>query len=598
MDETAMSGLEFSLKLWTMLADRWDAFSDEDRRWIAASRSLWINEELVNCTRLYSGGSAGLRELRPFFFRLPTSYGEFGEKLRHCGVSDTIGWEKVMVVLHSYAGTVLDPNALSSCLHLLTLVAERMGTRDASTTRTTGGAQLRQMPNITLPDTHGRLRLRKELLWIDRWDIWERLARPGVHLSREWTGHPLHASIGRAGATFFGVESLSVRFGERLLPSSGSGESLVFGESLELEGMLEQMLRAPALGSPVLLVRQAADLKDWEVSILEEGKELMTGIVHVPSSRFIQQTQQAVPFCADVTPHGTVLYVALSHCSKIEICKQLAVYLSTRYSLPHAAMRGLFSVFVEIAENVNLSDLATSFEEAQFGPTPGARVRQKDESLLHLCTLDDAVQEGDIVAVVNAPGDMVYGIVSQVVSENGDDQVVPLRKFWINVGEEQDSEFLSSIVYVYGSHLQSVVPVVPLSAPTHAGPAPTDALSEQKKKSFSEEDTVLAATELLSRVDVNVSSDKKELWVELARRKDAEKVAKKRLEKLESELRRTKSRMDQLEEKQTCPICLTEYADRVVVPCGHRFCHDCVSRLERDSCPTCRTPAQSVVRFF
>jgi hypothetical protein len=597
MDETAMSGLEFSLKLWTMLADRWDAFSDEDRQWIAASRSLWINEELVNCTRLYSGGSAGLRELRPFFFRLPTSYGEFGEKLRHCGVSDTIGWEKVMVVLHSYAGTVLDPNALSSCLHLLTLVAERMGTRDASTTRTTG-AQLRQMPNVTLPDTHGRLRLRKELLWIDRWDIWERLARPGVHLSREWTGHPLHASIGRDGATFFGVEFLSQRFGERILSSSGSGESLVFGESLELEGMLEQMLRAPALGSPVLLVRQAADLKDWEVSIVEEGKELMTSIVHVPSGRFIQQTQKAVPLCADVTPHGTVLYAALSHCSKIEICKQLAVYLSTRYSLPHAAMRGLFSAFVEIAENVSLSDLATSFEEAQFGPTPGARVRQKDESLLHLCTLDDAVQEGDIVAVVNEPGDMVYGIVSQVVKENGDDQVVPLRKFWVNVGEEEDGEFLSSIVYVYGSHLQSVVPVVPLSAPTHAGPAPTDALSEQKKKSFSEEDTVLAATELLSRVDVNVSSDKKELWVELARRKDAEKLAKKRLEELEAELRQTKSRMEQLEEKQTCPICLTEYADRVVVPCGHRFCHDCVSRLERDSCPTCRTPAQSVVRFF
>jgi hypothetical protein len=54
-------------------------------------------------------------------------------------------------------------------------------------------------------------------------------------------------------------------------------------------------------------------------------------------------------------------------------------------------------------------------------------------------------------------------------------------------------------------------------------------------------------------------------------------------------------------EGETCAICLSELgeADRGALDgCNHQFCYDCILKwlAETNSCPTCKRPAQSLMR--
>ena len=45
---------------------------------------------------------------------------------------------------------------------------------------------------------------------------------------------------------------------------------------------------------------------------------------------------------------------------------------------------------------------------------------------------------------------------------------------------------------------------------------------------------------------------------------------------------------DSEEENGTCPICLENYSDCHVSPCGHLFCWSCIQKLKDERCPICR----------
>jgi len=47
-----------------------------------------------------------------------------------------------------------------------------------------------------------------------------------------------------------------------------------------------------------------------------------------------------------------------------------------------------------------------------------------------------------------------------------------------------------------------------------------------------------------------------------------------------------------------CQICVSEDSTHVMVPCGHTMCRQCISKLQRNKCPFCRTNIVSKVRFF
>ncbi|XP_072890441.1 zinc-binding protein A33-like [Hemitrygon akajei] len=54
----------------------------------------------------------------------------------------------------------------------------------------------------------------------------------------------------------------------------------------------------------------------------------------------------------------------------------------------------------------------------------------------------------------------------------------------------------------------------------------------------------------------------------------------------------SKGRVESLTEEVICPVCLDFFTDPVILECGHNFCRSCITRCwereERNSCPECR----------
>lgn len=106
-----------------------------------------------------------------------------------------------------------------------------------------------------------------------------------------------------------------------------------------------------------------------------------------------------------------------------------------------------------------------------------------------------------------------------------------------------------------------------------------------------------AANDLLSRLNVSLSSDFEDLVNEVER-------LKQQLEMAEESRRIAAAQIDEAirdkrdaEDALICAICLEARVNRVLVPCGHIYCGDCVDRLPRAQCPLCRSRIASHSAF-
>ena len=54
---------------------------------------------------------------------------------------------------------------------------------------------------------------------------------------------------------------------------------------------------------------------------------------------------------------------------------------------------------------------------------------------------------------------------------------------------------------------------------------------------------------------------------------------------------------EQREIAKTCPICLDNYSDCHVSPCGHMFCLTCIKKLKDLRCPICRDQMNSIIEY-
>ena len=51
----------------------------------------------------------------------------------------------------------------------------------------------------------------------------------------------------------------------------------------------------------------------------------------------------------------------------------------------------------------------------------------------------------------------------------------------------------------------------------------------------------------------------------------------------------TSAENEQLRSERQCKVCLDNELNRLLTPCGHPLCSECLGRLENHSCPVCRT---------
>lgn len=51
-------------------------------------------------------------------------------------------------------------------------------------------------------------------------------------------------------------------------------------------------------------------------------------------------------------------------------------------------------------------------------------------------------------------------------------------------------------------------------------------------------------------------------------------------------------------DSNSCSICLTNHVNRVLVPCGHTFCDECIANKQTMRCPTCRGTAHQIIKLY
>ena len=108
--------------------------------------------------------------------------------------------------------------------------------------------------------------------------------------------------------------------------------------------------------------------------------------------------------------------------------------------------------------------------------------------------------------------------------------------------------------------------------------------------------------DLLAMLDLPPSLDTQELLRSKLQMQEELAEAQASLKGLRSGMATAQEQLDKYREAFTCQICMDRNADVALVRCGHRFCNDCMGRLQASGansrCAYCRQTYTDTVPFF
>ena len=107
---------------------------------------------------------------------------------------------------------------------------------------------------------------------------------------------------------------------------------------------------------------------------------------------------------------------------------------------------------------------------------------------------------------------------------------------------------------------------------------------------------------MLAMLDVPVSLDQQQLLQAKLQMQEQLNDAQRELKALRGGLTTAEEELEKYKEAFTCQICMDRNANVALVRCGHRFCNECMDRLQASSqnqkCAYCRQTYTDTVPFF
>jgi hypothetical protein len=142
----------------------------------------------------------------------------------------------------------------------------------------------------------------------------------------------------------------------------------------------------------------------------------------------------------------------------------------------------------------------------------------------------------------------------------------------------------TDVVSAFGDALPSAVTVV-----ANGSDEDVAKISASTSAPVASTNIVTAVNDLLSRLNVSLDTSFEELVEENRRLKQqlelAEESRRIAAAQIDEAIREKRDALDSL----VCAICLETRVNRVLVPCGHIYCGNCVDQLRRPKCPLCRS---------
>ncbi len=577
--------------VFAFLQKHWNDFSNKQQRHLRTMRLIPINGRLVRASQLFFNLKA---QVSPLLFEVPRVFGAYDSLLRNLGASDRPSVLRVLNVLNELKDDLgecpLNPNELRAVVNMLRMMIE---TRDE---------KMEQMSKICVPDMNSVLIQRQYVLYVD--DL--SLAKRVQHFSSLRFASPM---LTRNDCESLGIKKLTEVVHEEIeAMSSDISESAKKMEremestmqSIEFARAIASLIRYESHGNQTTTItrseRSIADrLKGWKLRFVSNIRTrlLLRGTKEVArdntSTSFLERESRIVYVkCTDkFTDLVVARLVNRVLGSPLKDVSSIAALIRTE--VIDDDVLGLFGIDVE-----NVSTMSRG--------VAGEKLLKSDESMLRITPVR-TFRNGEVVAWSDEGDVLRYGVVEQ----RDTDSSTGLSRVSVCVNRAINSTktFLSSEIYSFvdrgrggDTKAKKRMSLEILQDDTEVSTKDEDNDGDKKKKKekiVPIPGIMSAVDDILKRAGLSLESEKRELirgHLEL----------KTKLEKTSDELVKKTNALDELrrereeeEKKKICPICLTNNINRVLVPCGHQLCSECVGSLRTRSCPFDRRPIQTHV---
>jgi G3E family GTPase len=108
---------------------------------------------------------------------------------------------------------------------------------------------------------------------------------------------------------------------------------------------------------------------------------------------------------------------------------------------------------------------------------------------------------------------------------------------------------------------------------------------------------VQAISTLLTRANLPIDLDKQKLLEQIQQLRMTSNELQHKLHTQEERCKQLKAKKDSYKNFLLCGVCQEKQSDSALIPCGHVYCLDCISKLHQ-KCPKCRKFFERTITIY
>lgn len=621
--------VEVFQELFKYLQNAWDSLRSDEQRRVANAAIVPIGSSLVKGARLYFHLG---ESLAPLMYEVPRAFGAYDTLFRRLGSKtspDVDDYVALLEDLHAECnGHALNLNELVAVTRIVNLLADTLA--DSSQTLSVSAKK-----RMHLPSSASVMEPLVQMAYNDSPWLCARIDLSNLHVVHPRISTRWCQALGVPGISAVVAEELAMDDVDVLPPCTTLAHVNAVLASQQFANGVRKIItvqqQKATLSEPFGFIpdfdainQRIVALATFDVQYVDTLTSRFVATLDHPLRR-VDVTKSSASMTSlsfvDATAH--VIYVAKrtleAHSSGgLRVAQVIASCVNQLLGgvlQECASVESILSCDVtEIDALLNLLHVCEDTEliVEKLRGVLGEPLTALDQSAIELAPLH-AHLAGELVAV-EVDGSLRYGKIVQE-HEPQDQSDTSVRSYEVKVSKMQTKWYPSSQIYTFRSVChgtssavaadardaaiaERLVTQTAVSAPSDALPASLTARSDlvHAPPSSSSAATVIvpaatvvtAVNDMLARFNVSLSTEYEDLLQENLRLRQrleqAEEGRRVAAAQIDDAIREKKDAQDSL----ICAICLENKVDRVLIPCGHIYCHACVERLPRPSCPICR----------
>lgn len=617
-------------EIFKYLQNQWDELSSQQRKQLEDSPIIPVGSSLVKGSRLFFHLT---EKLAPLMFEVPRAFGAYDALFRHLGSKESPEVQDYVRILRDLylecRGEPLNLNELIAVVRIVSVLASTLADSNQA-------LSVEAKKSIYLPSSSSVLQPILQMAYNDAPWLCARINLTDLHI--------VHPRVSTKCCHILGVPGISTTVKEELnrdgLQASGPSDDVAhfntvlmsqqFGNGLRRIITAQQQKATPSDAFNFtpdfdLLNQRIASLASFQVKSMDSLKSSFIATLQHPLRRIdVTKDSTATTSLSFIDQANHSIYIAkrtldalpgmrLSQVVATAINQLLGGILQDCSAVESILLCDIMEI-PTLLQLMHISEDQTLIVEKLRGML-GEILSETDQACVELSPLRSC-SPGEIVAV-ELDGSLRYG---KIVREQEAENSSGISSYEIKISNAETKWYPATQVYTFqsarvnsrvstkagGSNVAALTELLSNATQSTAATSelPHSVQTLQGNERVQHDNVPIAATtvvtavnDLLSRLNLSLNTSFEDLLAENLRLQhrleQAEEGRRVASAQIETAIREKKEAQDSL----VCAICLENNVDCVLIPCGHIYCNECVSRLPRPSCPICRHAISSTSVF-